>query len=87
MGVVPSTPRNGGSRPQEEAESLIGTLVGEKSFPLGSDFWQKLMELPLDLRWPADRVDQACELFGQYVLLIFEELLLVSLIVRVRGVD
>ncbi|XP_031396635.1 dymeclin [Punica granatum] len=65
MGAVPSTPRYGGSTQQDTAEYLIGTLVGEKSFPLGSDFWQKLLELPQDLRWPPDRVNQACELFAQ----------------------
>ncbi|KAI6693314.1 hypothetical protein NL676_021024 [Syzygium grande] len=67
MGAVPSTPRNGGAArpPRETAERLIGTLVGEKSFPLGSDFWRKLLELPLDLRWPAQRVNQACELLAQ----------------------
>ncbi|KAL3812564.1 hypothetical protein ACJIZ3_013832 [Penstemon smallii] len=66
MGGVPSTPRlgGGGARPQETAEYLIGEFVGEKSFPLASDYWQKLLELPLDLRWPAHRVRQACRLFA-----------------------
>ncbi|KAG8370268.1 hypothetical protein BUALT_Bualt14G0099200 [Buddleja alternifolia] len=64
MGGVPSTPRlGGGARPQETAEYLIGELVGEKSFPLTSDYWQKLLELPLDLRWPSHRVREACHLF------------------------
>ncbi|KAK6146036.1 hypothetical protein DH2020_019905 [Rehmannia glutinosa] len=68
MGGVPSTPRLGGeARPQETAEYLIGAFVGDKSFPLASDYWQKLLEVPLDLRWPADRVRQACHLFGQYI--------------------
>ncbi|XP_057992650.1 uncharacterized protein LOC110632778 isoform X2 [Hevea brasiliensis] len=61
MGAVPSTPQ----RPQDTAEYLIGSFVGEKSFPLGSDFWQKLLELPLNLRWPTDRVQEACQLFAQ----------------------
>ncbi|OMO54684.1 Dymeclin [Corchorus capsularis] len=64
MGAVPSTPRHA-STATETAEYLIGTFVGEKSFPLASDFWQKLLELPLTLRWAPDRVSQACQLFAQ----------------------
>ncbi|KAK5805008.1 uncharacterized protein LOC108489848 [Gossypium arboreum] len=64
MGAVPSTPRHT-STTAEAAEYLIGTFVGEKSFPLASDFWQKLLELPLTLRWSSYRVQQACELFAQ----------------------
>ncbi|GMI71965.1 hypothetical protein like AT1G04200 [Hibiscus trionum] len=63
MGAVPSTPRHT-STTAETAEYLIGTFVGEKSFPLASDFWQKLLELPLTLRWAPHRVQQACELFA-----------------------
>ncbi|KAG6664837.1 dymeclin-like isoform X2 [Carya illinoinensis] len=66
MGSVPSTPLKGGNvRPQDTAEYLIGTFVGEKSFPISSDYWQKLLELPLNLHWPAHRVLQACQLFAQ----------------------
>ncbi|XP_057957180.1 uncharacterized protein LOC131150470 [Malania oleifera] len=64
MGAVPSTPRHS-ARPQDTAEYLIGTFVGEKSFPLASDFWQKFLELPLNLDWPNQRVLQACEVFAQ----------------------
>ncbi|XP_075478200.1 uncharacterized protein LOC142519149 [Primulina tabacum] len=65
MGGLPSTPRlGGGARPQDTAEYLIGELVGEKSFPIASDYWQKLLELPLDLRWQSDRARQACHLFA-----------------------
>lgn len=68
MGGAPSTPRNtgggGGGDDVSVAEYLITTFVGEKSFPLASDFWNKLLELPLSSRWPSDRVHQACELFG-----------------------
>ena len=64
MGTVPSIPRQTDSRPQDTAEYLIGSFVGEKSFPLGSDFWQKLVELPINLHWPADRVIEACQLLG-----------------------
>jgi len=65
MGGVPSTPRfSGGSRPHETAEYLIGAFIGEKSFPLASDYWQKLLELPLNLHWSSDRVQQACLHFG-----------------------
>ncbi|CAA7015354.1 unnamed protein product [Microthlaspi erraticum] len=65
MGGVPSTPRNTGSDEISVAEYLIATFVGEKSFPLASDFWNKLLELPLSSRWPSERVHQACELFAQ----------------------
>ncbi|KAK2980650.1 hypothetical protein RJ640_011458, partial [Escallonia rubra] len=66
MGAVPSTPRwGGGARPQDAAEYLIGVFVGEKSFPLGSDYWQKLLELPFDLRWQPHRVRHACKAFAQ----------------------
>ncbi|XP_057476837.1 uncharacterized protein LOC130764551 [Actinidia eriantha] len=66
MGAVPSTPRwSSAVRPQDTAEYLIGTFVGEKSFPLASDYWKKLLELPLNLHWPAPRVLQACEVLAQ----------------------
>jgi hypothetical protein len=65
MGGVPSTPRKTGGDDVSVAEYLIATFVGEKSFPLASDFWNKLLELPLSSRWPSDRVQQACELFAQ----------------------
>ncbi|PPR90246.1 hypothetical protein GOBAR_AA30442 [Gossypium barbadense] len=66
MGAVPSTPRHT-STTAEAAEYLTGTFVGEKSFPLASDFWQKLLELPLTLRWSSYRVQQASELFGEHL--------------------
>ncbi|KAL5542027.1 hypothetical protein UlMin_009737 [Ulmus minor] len=65
MGAVPSTPRWSPARPQDTAEYLIATFVGDKSFPLSSDFWQKLLELPLHLQWPSNRVRQACEAFAR----------------------
>ncbi|KAH0905552.1 hypothetical protein HID58_037379 [Brassica napus] len=66
MGGAPSTPRNtGGGDDVSVAEYLISTFVGEKSFPLAFDYWNKLLELPLSSRWPSDRVPQACELFGR----------------------
>jgi hypothetical protein len=65
MGAVPSTPRNSSERPQDTAEYLIGTLVAEKSFPISSDFWNKLLQLPLNLNWPTHRVHHACQLFAQ----------------------
>ncbi|KAL6007239.1 hypothetical protein ACLOJK_032735 [Asimina triloba] len=64
MGAVPSTPRKS-ARPQDTAEFLIGAFVGSECFPLSSDFWQKLLELPLTLRWPSDRVLEACQTFEQ----------------------
>lgn len=60
MGAVPSTPR----RRMDAAEFLIGAFVGRESYPLSSDFWQKLLELPLTLQWPRGKVEQACEAFG-----------------------
>ncbi|XP_024979605.1 dymeclin isoform X2 [Cynara cardunculus var. scolymus] len=65
MGAVPSTPRWGGELSQDTAEYLIGTFVGDKTFPLNSDYWQKLLELPFDLHWPAHRVEQACQAFAR----------------------
>ncbi|KAD6795500.1 hypothetical protein E3N88_06396 [Mikania micrantha] len=65
MGTGPSTPRWGGEMSPDTAEFLIGTFVGGKTFPLNSDYWQKLLELPFDLHWPANRVEQACQTFAQ----------------------
>ncbi|PKA65904.1 hypothetical protein AXF42_Ash010313 [Apostasia shenzhenica] len=62
MGAVPSTPRRG-AKPPEAAEELIRMFVGEKSYPISSDFWQKLLELPHTFEWPLDRVSQACQIF------------------------
>lgn len=62
MGAVASTPA------KDTAEYLIGTFVGEESFSLASDYWQKLLELPFDLHWPAHRVTKASEVFGQLTL-------------------
>jgi hypothetical protein len=36
MGAVPSTPRLSGACPQYTVEYLIGSFVGEKTFPIGS---------------------------------------------------
>lgn len=67
MGTVPSTPRRSsdGGWPQETADYLIGTFVRGKSYPISSDFWQKLLELPPNLHWPSHRVRGACELFAE----------------------
>lgn len=64
MGSAPSTPRRGGAFSPEAAEYLIGTFVGDTPFPLSSEFWQKLLELPLNVQWSTQRVQQACELLG-----------------------
>ncbi|KAH0458107.1 hypothetical protein IEQ34_013422 [Dendrobium chrysotoxum] len=64
MGAAPSTPRRG-ARPADVAEELIGMFVGEKSYPISSEFWKKLLELPHNFQWPLDRVDQACQIFLQ----------------------
>ncbi|ONK65019.1 uncharacterized protein A4U43_C07F32630 [Asparagus officinalis] len=65
MGAVPSTPRWSGERPPEAEEHLIGAFVGEKSYPISSEFWKKLLELPLDRQWPQHRVAEACQIFAQ----------------------
>ncbi|KAG4998322.1 hypothetical protein JHK82_029106 [Glycine max] len=65
MGSAPSTPRRGGAFSPEAAEYLIGTFVGDTPFPLSSEFWQKLLELPLNVQWPTQRVQQACELLAK----------------------
>ncbi|XP_021741190.1 dymeclin-like isoform X1 [Chenopodium quinoa] len=65
MGSVPSTPRNASVVPQDTVEYVIATFVGEKSFPLTSEFWHKLLELPLQFHWPPDRVRQACDSLAQ----------------------
>lgn len=65
MGAVPSTPRKSAARPRDTAEYLIGTFVGEKSYPISSDFWEKLLELPLTLQWPHYRVIEACQMLAQ----------------------
>nr|POE45097.1 hypothetical protein CFP56_66758 [Quercus suber] len=33
--------------------------------PISSDFWNKLLQLPLNLHWPSHRVNHACQLFAQ----------------------
>ncbi|RDX70979.1 Dymeclin [Mucuna pruriens] len=65
MGSVPSTPRKAGTFSPETADYLIGTFVGGEPFPLSSEFWQKLLELPLNVQWPTERVQQACQLLAK----------------------
>ncbi|KAL9240845.1 hypothetical protein vseg_015021 [Gypsophila vaccaria] len=60
MGAAPSTPGHTNALPDDTAEYLIGALVGEKAFPLASEFWHKLLELPLHQHWRSDRVHLAC---------------------------
>ncbi|ONM37476.1 dyggve-melchior-clausen syndrome protein [Zea mays] len=67
MGAAPSTPRLGaaGAAPSPSAaEQMFTALVGEKAYPISSEFWKQLLELPLTLQWPRDRVLQACHAFG-----------------------
>ncbi|KAJ4954787.1 hypothetical protein NE237_011570 [Protea cynaroides] len=66
MGAGHSTPLSN-AKPQDTVEYLIGEFVGEKSFPLSSDFWDKLLELPLFLEWPHHLVREACEIFAQNI--------------------
>jgi hypothetical protein len=69
MGAAPSTPRLGaaGAAPPSPsaAEQMFAALVGEKAYPISSEFWKQLLELPLTLQWPRDRVLQACHAFGE----------------------
>jgi hypothetical protein len=44
---------------------MFAALVGEKAYPISSEFWKQLLELPLTLQWPRDRVLQACHAFGE----------------------
>ncbi|KAH9618014.1 hypothetical protein KSS87_003236 [Heliosperma pusillum] len=57
MGGAPSTPSH---IPDDSAEYLIDTFVGEKTFPMTSEFWHKLVDLPFHLHWSPHRVHQAC---------------------------
>lgn len=52
-------------QPRDTAEYLIGRFVGEISLPISSDYWNQLLELPIDLHWPSNRVRQACQVFEQ----------------------
>ncbi|CAD6236550.1 unnamed protein product [Miscanthus lutarioriparius] len=68
MGAAPSTPRLGaaGAPPSPSAaEQMFAALVGEKAYPISSEFWKQLLELPLTLQWPRDRVLQACHAFAE----------------------
>ncbi|NP_001168334.1 uncharacterized protein LOC100382102 [Zea mays] len=68
MGAAPSTPRLGaaGAAPSPSAaEQMFTALVGEKAYPISSEFWKQLLELPLTLQWPRDRVLQACHAFAE----------------------
>ncbi|XP_048497320.1 uncharacterized protein LOC104906681 isoform X2 [Beta vulgaris subsp. vulgaris] len=65
MGSVPSTPRKTTLSHGDTAEYAIATFVGDKSFPITSEFWHNLLDLPLHFHWPPDRVRQACESLAQ----------------------
>ncbi|XP_061337105.1 uncharacterized protein LOC133284132 isoform X2 [Gastrolobium bilobum] len=62
MGSSPSTPHDFSP---VTAEYLVGSFVGGESFPLSSEFWQKLLELPFNVEWPSHRVHEACELLAK----------------------
>ncbi|KAK7270560.1 hypothetical protein RIF29_23790 [Crotalaria pallida] len=64
MGSAPSTPRKGTAA--FSPEHLIESFVGDKPFPLESDLWQQLLDLPLlNLHWPSLHVQQACDLLAK----------------------
>jgi dymeclin len=66
MGAAPSTPRlDAAPPPPGAAEQMFTALIGEKAYPVSSEFWKQLLELPLTLQWPRDRVLQACHAFGE----------------------
>lgn len=64
MGAAPSTPR-GDAEPKQKAEYLLGTFVGQKPQDLRSQFWQKLLALPLDFYWPESTVNDAFQSLAQ----------------------
>ncbi|KAG0475434.1 hypothetical protein HPP92_015120 [Vanilla planifolia] len=64
MGTSPSTPRRGGRLGGAE-EELMGIFIGEKSYPISSDFWNKLLEVPHTFHWPPDHVIEACQIFSE----------------------
>lgn len=66
MGAAPSTLTLGAAPPPPgAAEQMFAALVGDKAYPISSEFWKQLLELPLTLQWPRDRVLQACHAFGE----------------------
>ncbi|EEC71562.1 hypothetical protein OsI_03918 [Oryza sativa Indica Group] len=69
MGAAPSTPRlgavAGAAASPGAAEQMFAALVGGKAYPISSEFWRQLLELPLTQQWPRDRVLQACHAFAQ----------------------
>lgn len=67
MGAAPSTPRLGeaGAASPGAAEQMFAALVADKAYPISSEFWKQLLELPLTQQWPRDRVLQACHAFAQ----------------------
>uniref|UniRef100_A0A453FMJ2 Uncharacterized protein n=2 Tax=Aegilops tauschii subsp. strangulata TaxID=200361 RepID=A0A453FMJ2_AEGTS len=67
MGAAPSTPRLGeaGAASPGAAEQMFAALVGDRAYPISSEFWRQLLELPLTQQWPRDRVLQACHAFGK----------------------
>ncbi|XP_045086665.1 uncharacterized protein [Aegilops tauschii subsp. strangulata] len=66
-GEAPSTPRlrEAGSASLGAAEQMFAALVGDKAYPISSEFWRQLLELPLTLQGLRDRVLQACHPFAQ----------------------
>ncbi|KAM7502374.1 hypothetical protein LguiB_001278 [Lonicera macranthoides] len=59
----------------------MGTFVGAKSFPLRSVYGQKLLDLSLNLHWPAYRVTQACQAFGVVKIVIsYDKLMKTSIL-------
>ncbi|KAG0473772.1 hypothetical protein HPP92_015629 [Vanilla planifolia] len=69
MGTSPSTPRRGGRLGGAE-EELMGIFIGEKSYPISSDFWNKLLEVPHTFHWPPDHVIEACQIFSMEIELL-----------------
>ncbi|KAH7429697.1 hypothetical protein KP509_09G062000 [Ceratopteris richardii] len=60
MGAVSSTPR-GDANPKDHGDYLLGVLVGNKSYDVDSNLWDRLLGLPLTLQWPESVVHEACE--------------------------
>ena len=70
MGSVASTPRGDGN-PIDHGDYLLGVFVGEKSFDLNSNLWDRLLGLPLALQWPDKVIKEACERLGMITFFSF----------------
>eukprot|EP00252_Welwitschia_mirabilis_P020819 TRINITY_DN5186_c0_g2_i1.p1 TRINITY_DN5186_c0_g2~~TRINITY_DN5186_c0_g2_i1.p1 ORF type:complete len:724 (+),score=122.40 TRINITY_DN5186_c0_g2_i1:15-2186(+) len=64
MGAAPSTPQ-GDADPKERAEYSLWIFVGPNPQRLRSEFWKKLLSVPIDAHWQDSRVLEACQALAQ----------------------